>query len=374
MKGKRSFPLSLAALLEQRSTKKLFRELKCDYPAIDFASNDYLGFSTQGLLSNEFETSKQPVKTGSTGSRLISGNSSVFTETENEIASFHRSEAALLYNSGYDANLGLLSSVPQKGDLVLCDELIHASLIDGVRLSFASHYKFKHNDVSALKELIGRHKDSFHEIYVVVESVYSMDGDQAPLAELAALCEQDKLHLIVDEAHAIGVFGEKGRGLCNALNIEKKCFARIYTYGKAMGCHGAAVLGSSELKHYLVNFSRSFIYTTAMPVHSLLAIKAAYRLLETTAEINKLQAIISYFNSKAGNTAFIESTSAIHCKIVPGNAAVQRLEEDLTKAGLFVKSIRSPTVKETQERVRICLHSFNTKKEIDVLLELLQES
>lgn len=370
-----SFPLKLNQKLNHVKDKFLFRTLKEVYPAIDFSSNDYLGFSSQGLLMQEIKTIQSSIKTGSTGSRLISGNSKLFNDVENEIAQFHQSQSALIFNSGYDANLGLLSSVPQKGDLILSDELIHASLIDGIRLSFATHYKFTHNDVISLSELIARHRASFNEIYIVVESVYSMDGDCAPLIEIAKLCKEHQCHLIVDEAHAIGVFGKQGQGLCQELQIQDDCFARIYTYGKALGCHGAAIVGCNELKEYLINFSRSFIYTTAMPEHSLIAIKAAYQLLATTNEIEKLRKNINYFNRKLNSeNLFIESESAIHCKVTAGNKQVQELEEKLSQSNLFVKSIKSPTVKEGQERIRICLHSFNTNEEIDLLIQLLSHN
>lgn len=371
---RRSFPSMLHSKLEQIKDKHLFRSLKQNYPSIDFSSNDYLGFSTQGFLLEKLRDFQYSTKLGSTGSRLISGNSVLFNEVESGIAKFHSAEAALIFNSGYDANLGLLSSVPQKGDLIISDELIHASLIDGIRLSFATHYKFKHNDLNSLKELIERQRDRFKEAYLVVESVYSMDGDCAPLKELVSVCGQYNIHLIIDEAHAIGVFGERGRGLCQELNIEKDCFARIYTYGKAMGCHGAAIVGSEELKNYLINFSRSFIFTTAMPEHSLLAIKAAYELLPTINQIDLLSNNISYFNQQLKqDNAFIESNSSIHCKVILGNKTVQDLEEKLAKQNLFVKSIKSPTVKEGEERMRVCLHSFNTKQEIDLLLESLSD-
>lgn len=374
MSGTKKNPSTITSLLQQRIDKGSLRSLISLYPKIDFSSNDYLGFSSQGLLYEEMKKMDASIKIGSTGSRLISGNSNFFNEVENEIAKFHHSESALIYNSGYDANLGLLSSVPQKGDLILSDELIHASLIDGIRLSFATHYKFKHNDIDSLKELIARHKNSFNEIYIVVESVYSMDGDSAPLIEISELCKEDKIHLIVDEAHAIGVFGNQGRGLCNELGIENDCFARIYTFGKAMGCHGAAVLGSEKLKQYLINFSRSFIYTTAMAEHSLLAIKAAYQLLLKTNEIEKLKENITYFNAHKNNSSyFIKSESAIHCKLIPGNRQVQEAEDKLNQQNVFVKSIKSPTVKEGQERLRICLHSFNTKQEIDLLFNFSQD-
>ena len=367
------FPTFLTDALNKRTTEKSLRVLKTDYPLIDFSSNDYLGFSTLGLLQQEIQSLQPSIKIGSTGSRLISGNSKLFQEVENDIANFHHSESALIFNSGYDANLGLLSSVPQKGDLILSDELIHASLIDGIRLGHATCYKFKHNSVDALEALLVRHKESFKEIYIVVESVYSMDGDCAPLKAYVELCHKYQAHLIVDEAHAIGVFGTKGKGLCHELNIEEECFARIYTYGKAMGCHGASVVGSEELRNYLINFSRSFIYTTAMPEHSVLAIKAAYQLLEHTNQIELLKKNSEYFNSKLHlSNLFIQSTSAIHCKIVSGNEQVQLVEEACWKKNLFVKSIKSPTVKEGQERIRICLHSYNTMDQIDLLLNSLE--
>jgi len=365
-------PLVLQQLLNNRKQTHLLRSLKTNYPTIDFSSNDYLGFSTQGLLHNEIEKLQASTKIGSTGSRLISGNSTLFTEIENEIAQFHQSESALLYNSGYDANLGLLSSVPQKGDLILSDELIHASLIDGIRLSYATHYKFPHNSVDSLKTLLDRHKEAFKNVYVVVESIYSMDGDCAPLKEYAELCKHYNAYLIVDEAHAIGVYGTNGKGLCNALQIETDCFARIYTFGKAMGCHGAAITGNEDLKQFLINFSRAFIYTTAMPQHSLLAIKAAYQLLQHTSSIQQLQNNIAYFNHHPKITSsFINSHSAIHCKIHSGNEHVQILEELCWKNNIFVKSIKSPTIKAGQERIRVCLHAFNTQQEIDLLFNTL---
>ncbi len=367
-----SSPSFLINSLDKRRKDKTLRKLKIDYPSIDFSSNDYLGFSTQGILYNEINKLDSSIKIGSTGSRLISGNSSVYQELEQSIALFHQADSALIFNSGYDANLGLLSSVPQKGDLILSDELIHASLIDGIRLSYATHYKFQHNSIEALEALLVRHKETFKEIYIVVESVYSMDGDCAPLAAYVELCQKYGTHLIVDEAHAIGLFGEHGKGLCNELKIEKDCFARIYTYGKAMGCHGASVVGSIVLKDFLINFSRSFIYTTAMPEHSLLAIKAAYQLLQNTPQIAELKNNIRYFNSKiTASSSFIESASSIHCKIVSGNQEVQMLEDTCWENKLFVKSIKSPTVKATQERVRICLHAFNTQQEINLLLSFI---
>jgi 8-amino-7-oxononanoate synthase len=364
----------MKALIE-REQNGVLRKLSSNYPEIDFCSNDYLGFSKSGLLREKLQNfiSTPDNIVGSTGSRLISGNTSFIEEAEKQIALFHHGAAALIFNSGYDANLGILSSVPQKNDLILYDELVHGSIHDGVRLSQATHYKFRHNDVGSLEELIHRHAKSFENIYVVVESVYAMDGDTAPLLELVEICKPSKnIFLIVDEAHAIGVFGNQGRGLCNALAIEHKCFARIYTYGKAMGCYGAAIVGSDVLRNYLINFARSFIYTTALPNHCIDAIKHAYQLLIETKQKDLLQNNISYFYAKAANIRnCIKSQSAIHSISVGSNDLVDRLERHLKEKNIHVRQVKSPMVRAGSERVRICLHAYNTREEIDLLLESL---
>ena len=369
-----NIPDHLLNALSEREQKGMLRKLTTHFSSIDFCSNDYLGFSRSSLLLNKLATTnlKEP-SFGSTGSRLISGNSQFIEDAEKEIALFHHSQNALVFNSGYDANLGLFSSVPQKEDLVLFDELIHASIYDGIKLGYAKHYKFKHNDVSSLNDLIQRHQANFKTIYIAVESVYSMDGDIAPLIEITEMIKTlDNVFLIVDEAHAVGVFGKHGRGLCNELGIEKDCFARIYTYGKAMGCHGAAIVGSETLRNYLINFSRSFIYTTALPNHSIDAIIHAYQLLIETEQKEILRTNIDYFNSKtSGIKNLIKSNSAIHCLLVGSNHKVDLLEKQLALNNIYAKAIKSPTVKEGTERLRFCIHAFNTKQEIDLLIEQL---
>lgn len=366
-------PLHLLHLLEERKRKGLFRSLKSYDNLIDFSSNDYLGFSKQGLLYHKTKWQTASNQSGSTGSRLISGNTDYVIVLERRIAAFHNSEAALLFNSGYDANIGLMSCIAGKHDLILYDELIHASVHDGIRLSLAKQYKIRHNDIEHLKRMLDRNSDIQGSVFIVVESVYSMDGDCAPLLEIAKLCDNKKVFLVVDEAHAIGVFGKNGRGLCNELNIERDCFARIYTYGKAMGCHGAAVVGNEVLRDFLINFARSFIYTTALPLHSLQMINAAYDLLPETDAIEKLKTNIAYFNELVKNkSGYVLSNSAIHCFLIPGNDRVSEAETDFEEKGFFVKAIKSPTVKAGSERVRICLHAFNSREEIIHLAEGLQ--
>jgi 8-amino-7-oxononanoate synthase len=267
--------------------------------------------------------------------------------------------------------VGVLSSVLQRGDVVLYDELCHASIIDGIRLSFATAYKFKHNDVSHLEELLEKSKDA-STIYVVTESVFSMDGDCALLKEISVLCKNQNTYLIVDEAHAIGVYGKQGRGLCNELDIEQDCFARIYTYGKAMGAHGAAVVGNIDLYNYLVNFARSLIYTTALPPSSVALIMASYQLLQSTNQTKILQENIELFNEFTSTLLNkIKSTSAIHCFLIEGNENAINASKQLIDKSFDVRAIKSPTVKIGTERLRICLHSTNTKQELNSLAEKL---
>jgi len=363
--------------LDKRRSEGSFRTLKVLHDLKDFCSNDYLGFSTTGELHArilEFNQ-KQPklITEGSTGSRLISGNSAVTESLEEFIASYHDAEAALIFNSGYDANVGLFSSIPKRGDTIFYDELVHASIRDGIRLSYAKAYSFRHNDVEHLKELF---KLANGNVYIAVESVYSMDGDIAPLKEISVLCEEKNANLIVDEAHATGVFGQTGKGCVAEQFLEKKVFARVHTYGKALGTHGAAVIGSKLLKDYLINFARSFIYTTALPYHSLIAIRCAYALLSESEEANKsLHKNIKLFNKLISeNTKYNGSLSPIQSIIIPGNKKVIELAKAIQIKGFDVRPILSPTVPIGKERLRICIHSFNEENEISALAEMINVS
>jgi 8-amino-7-oxononanoate synthase len=377
MQQKSNFPNSLQAALDKRKQESLLRKLHPENNLFDFCSNDYLGFSRSEILQSQIDAgcSAYGNANGATGSRLISGNNIAIENLENKIAQFHNAEAGLIFNSGYDANLGLLSAIGKKEDVFLYDDLVHASLHDGMRLSLSKHYKFKHNDVSDLERLLIAQQASDANCYVLVESVYSMDGDLAPLKEIIALKEKYNFYLVVDEAHATGVFGKQGSGLCNELNIEDKCFARMYTFGKALGVHGAIVLGSTELKNYLINFSRSFIYTTALAPHAYAAIDAAYEYLQSTNQIEVLKTRIQQFNSLVKtDTRFVSTPSAIQCFMVDGNEAVTKASEFLKTKGMDVRAIKSPTVKAGTERLRICLHSFNSEEQITNLVKSLSES
>jgi 8-amino-7-oxononanoate synthase len=373
------FPQNLSAKLQIRKQNNALRKLAAPNDLIDFASNDYIGFSKNRTIFegiHQYLIENKIIQNGATGSRLLSGNHKVYQEAEDFIAQFHQSESGLIFNSGYDANVGFFSSVPQKGDLILYDELCHASIRDGIQLSNAKAYKFKHNDFEDLEKLIQRCQTELVEVYIVTESVFSMDGDTPNLEELTQFSEKHNCHLVIDEAHSLGVFGDKGEGLVQMLGLQDKVFARIMTFGKGLGCHGAAILGSQELKDYLVNFARSFIYTTGLSPHSVATILVGYQHLESEKQtIEKLRENIIHFNQEKNllglKPMFVRSKSAIQSAIIPGNQNVKSIANQIQEKGFDVKAILSPTVPEGQERLRFCLHSFNTKEEISEVLRLL---
>ena len=370
------FPSKLLDKLEGRRLSGSLRSLPAQTDLIDFSSNDYLGFSRNehlfDLVLDKLKTSQ--ANNGSTGSRLLSGNFSFHEALEAELAEFFHSDGALLFNSGYDANIGLLSSVPQRGDRIFYDEFSHASIRDGIRLSHAKAFGFKHNDLGDLQQKI-KGTNSEGEVYVIVESVYSMDGDHPPLKELCHLSDTLGFKLIVDEAHATGVYGPKGQGMVVDQKLEAAIFARIHTFGKALGCHGATIVGDDVLMQYLVNFARPFIYTTAMPLHTVLTIQLALEMLSSTKEREILSSNISYFkkmiNQYKLQDIFIDSASPIQSAVIASPQRVKEVTMKLKEHHFDAKAILSPTVPLGQERIRFCVHSYNTYSEIQEILFLL---
>ena len=351
--------------LEDRKGKHAFRTLKTAIEGADFSSNDYLGVVRNNLLTDR----SLPIQRhGSTGSRLLTGNSGFTEETEAFIAAFHQAPAALIFNSGYDANLGLLSCIAAKGDTIVYDALSHASIRDGIRLSNATAYAFRHNDTGDLREKL---KNGTGNKFVVTESVFSMDGDVAPLKEIATVCAEKDAALIVDEAHATGIAGAGGEGMVQAMGVESACFARIHTFGKALGCHGAVVLGSADLRDYLINFSRPFLYTTALPQMAIAACRKAYEIIPGLhAERKKLHKLITCWNQHA-HPQVSKNETAIQYILVPGNAAVKQLAGQMLLHGIDARPILYPSVPEGKERIRVVLHSFNTEEEVNKLFYVL---
>lgn len=355
--------------LQQRRESSAYRELRAQLGKIDFCSNDYLGIVTNKMLHNGENKTAEKLH-GSTGSRLISGNYPLIEEAEKMLARFHNAPAALIFNSGYDANIGLLGCVPQRNDTVLYDQLSHASIRDGIRLSHAFAFSFEHNDVDDLERLL---QMATGNVFVITESVFSMDGDVAPLDEIAEVCKNYNAMLIVDEAHATGVIGKGGAGLVQHLGLEHDCFARVHTFGKAVGCHGAAIVGSETLKNYLINFSRPFIYTTGMPAAAVQAIIDSYlvfpKMEDERAQLFKL---VQRFREKIITLRLCKSVTPIQGVIIPGNEEVKSAAQILQENNFDVRPILYPTVARGRERLRIVLHSFNTEQEIDRVVAILE--
>ncbi len=360
--------------LTARKEEGIVRTLRANDGKIDFSSNDYLGLATSAVLAEAIDqTYKQaffhPIN-GSGGSRLLAGHFDFYDQVEKELALFFETEAVLIFNSGYAANLAILSTLPQKGDTILMDEFIHASLKDGARLSFASKFSFRHNDLSDLEIKLKKAEGS---VFIVAESLYSMDGDFAPVEALQKLAEQYGAYLIIDEAHTTGIYGNQGRGFLQEKKIAHLVPFKIYTFGKAMGIHGACIAGSQELKDYLINFARPFIYTTAMPPHAFAAVHAAFLYVQKYSEQkDQLMNNIAHWNKQVnGKSGFSVNESPIQTYTYPGNQHIRALALYLQSNNLDIRPILSPTVKEGTERLRICLHAYNTSKEISSLIQLI---
>ena len=371
-------PDSIVNAINARMEKNALRSMQVRSGVVDFSSNDYLGFSKSKAIyeaAHRKLKARGLVQNGSTGSRLLSGNSSFYTEVEQQLADFHEEESALIFNSGYAANIGLIGSVPERHDCILFDEYIHASIREGIMLSNAASYKFKHNDFDHLSKRLQSLSSKTRNFYVITESVFSMDGDSPDLLALVNVCSAENVFIIIDEAHATGVIGAGGQGLVQSLGISNDVFARIHTFGKGMGCHGAVVLGDATLRNYLVNFSRSFIYTTALPPHAVATISSSYEQLQVTDQIALLSSRIKFFKEQVEKlgleSQFIESESSIHCCVISGNEEVRRISSLLLEAGYDVRPILSPTVPASKERLRFCIHSYNTENEIEGVLDRL---
>ena len=364
--------------LREREKAGLLRRLDSSPQGVDFCSNDYLGLVHDDRLRDRIAAlaEERRVPQGATGSRLISGNHPEVEALERQLAGFYRCEAALVFTSGFAANLGLMASLGGVVTALLCDRLLHASAIDGGRLSGARRVIFAHNDMLDLKARL-QALGSGEIAAIVVETLYSMEGDIAPLDEIVALAQDHDAAVVVDEAHANGVLGPGGRGGVAAAGLEQKVLARVVTFGKALGLQGGAVLCSAALREYLVNFARPFVFSTGLSPLWAACVQAAYQLLgELDAEREQLRRIVGYFRQQVRTSpwTWLPSDSWIQCLRVPGPGPVAKVAEMLHRRGLCALPIRSPTVPAGEERVRVCLHSHNTPAEVDLLISAVDEA
>lgn len=365
----------MRARLDARARAAGLRELR-PQTGSDFCSNDYLGCANSEDIRSraaEIEARYAHIPSGATGSRLITGQHALLEDLERFIADYHHTPAALIHTSGYTANCGLLSCIPQRGDYILYDQHVHASIRDGIRLSVARSYPFRHNDLDDLRAKLLRFPG---RRFVVVESLYSMDGDAAPLRDICRLCAELDALVLVDEAHAGGIVGPQGQGLVAQEELSSQVFARVITFGKAFGGHGAVVLGSRLLRDYLVNYSRPFIYSTGLPKSSLAWIWSAYEFIAQSDSLREiLHERIRQFDRAARerNLALpaLPQWSPIRPVIVPGNIEVQAVSKKLLAGGFDVRAVRSPTVPKGNERLRFCLHVFNDEDHIESVVALM---
>jgi 8-amino-7-oxononanoate synthase len=362
----------ISKALQLRIDQGRYRQLSILEAKIDFRSNDYLGLSQSAWIRNELNKFSN-LDLGSTGSRLLSGNSTTHLKAEQFLAKHYQSEAALIFNSGFDANVGLFSTVIRPRDIVLYDEAVHASIHQGLKLSGAELYSFAHNSTKELQQLLEKSNKN-HPIWIVCESYYSMDGDKAPLVEFVQLAQIHSAQIIVDEAHAVGCFGKNGRGLCDEYEIIDQIFARVVTFGKALGAHGAAVLCDLPTQQYLINFCKTFIYTTALPPQDIQHIVMAHLFLQKfDFAQKKLEKNIQYFHHKTRGLDQLKGDGPVYAFIIPGELKVKRIAQELQNKGMAIQAIVAPTVPIGSEMLRVNLHSFNTLQEIDLLIDSLYQ-
>ncbi len=369
-------------MLKNRKEASNLRSLpKNSNLGVDFSSNDYLGFSRSLSFSREIEKQLHANKyfpyAGSTGSRLLTGNRDFIESLENSIANFHNADDGLIFNSGYLANIGLLSCIATKKDCYVLDSSVHASTWQGVQLSLGEKLIFKHGDLDHLETQLRKASKAYRRIFVCVESIYSMEGKIAPLNQILDLTEKYSANLIVDEAHSTGLFGNKGEGISVELGIEKRIFARVHTFGKALGAFGAIVLVNKPLKEFLINFSKPFIYTTALATYNYVAIKVAYqRVASANKERQSLKKLIRYFRKKINSLAVLISTTKTQIQYIHAASpnAADAISVLLRKSGLDVRPLKYPTVRKRKEGIRVCLHSFNSLDEIDLLIRVLSSN
>ncbi|KAK2814503.1 hypothetical protein FQN49_008163 [Arthroderma sp. PD_2] len=390
---------SLKDALKKREAKGTLRSLKVvPTGAVDFSSNDFLSLSTNPSFRSRFLSNlaraSSSLPLASTGSRLLDGNSLYSEQLEEQIANFHNAPSGLIFNSGFDANSGVFACIPQLGDVIIYDELIHASVHDGMRLSRArKRAAFIHNSVEDFERVLEAEliEDPLllagrRNVFVALESIYSMDGDFGPIREVLDVLEK-KLphgngHVMVDEAHATGVFGTHGAGVVQQLGVEDRILIRLHTFGKALASNGAIVLCSPLVREYLINYARPLIFTSALGMPSLAAVRTAYELMEEgyTRKLQlHLQDLIHFFREKlmqlsSADTSILE---AKHSPTSPIFSLQTKYPRELSKvcqdAGLMVRAIMPPTVKVGTQRVRVCLHSGNDMDQVLQLTRVIEK-
>lgn len=359
--------------LRDKDQFRILRD-KCSDGLINLSSNDYLGLAAMPELREEFYKNLQTCPTdetyalSSSSSRLLTGNHLGYPELEKTLSEMYNNRAALVFNSGYHANIGILPALSTKKDLILCDKLNHASIIDGIRLADAAFKRYPHLDYDALAAVLEKNSDKYENIFIISESIFSMDGDAADLRKLVDLKEKYNATLIVDEAHSVGVFGEIGCGLAEEQGVLDQVDIIVGTFGKAFCSAGAYAVMDEAMRDYLINKMRSFIFTTALPP---VVVNWSRFVLNKTIGMKKRREHLLKISKKLRDGLNSIGDSQIVPFVVGENAAAVALSEKLREAGLLVFPIRPPTVPVGTARLRFSLTAALTEEDIDKILKLM---
>ena len=341
---------------------------------LNFCSNNYLGLADDPRLREAAVGCIQKEGIGSGASRLICGNMTAHRELEVTIARFKGAESCLVFSTGYMANVGIISSVFGRGDMIFCDRLDHASIIDGIILSQARFKRYPHNDMEALEEML-RTTTGFRRRGIITDSIFSMDGDIAFLDKIVELARKYDCLVMIDEAHALGVMGKNGKGLAEHFGVEDKIDIQMGTLSKAAGSFGAYCCGSKELIEFLVNKARSFIYTTALPPAVAAASQKAIEIIRDEPMLRqKLWVNTDYFQKAILAIGFntLSSQTPIIPIVVGGSAVAVEFSKRLLQQGIFVSAIRPPTVPQNTARLRLTVMATHTGEDLDYALEKLK--
>ncbi|MCF7908064.1 MAG: 8-amino-7-oxononanoate synthase [Candidatus Omnitrophica bacterium] len=337
---------------------------------VDFSSNDYLGLSSHPKLKVASKKALDQFGTGSSASRLLSGDLEIFHQLEERLAVFKGKPAALVFNSGYQANLGIVSALWGRGDVIFSDRLSHASIIDGISLSGAKLFRFQHNDLDHLKMLLKKERNKFKAAAIITETVFSMDGDKANISEIVILKDKYNCKLMVDEAHATGIFGQNGSGLVEEYNLADRVDLIMGTFSKALGSFGAYLACSEKVKQYLINKCRSFIYSTALPASVIASNLASLDLVATEPFRRKtlLDNADYFYNQLKKQGLELRGASQIIPWIVGDSQRSVKISQELKSRGYWVLPIRPPTVPKNEARLRFSLTSEHKKQILDKLI------
>lgn len=365
--------------LEQFKEQDAYRFLKPQSLAmdsvIDLSTNDYLGIAQDKALINDFHNKYKNLPLTASSSRLLSGNHQYYQKVEAKLAELYSSESALFFNSGYHLNIGVLPSLTTKNDLILADKLVHASLIESFKLSPAKVIRYRHLDYSQLEEILEKNKTNYDNIFIVSESVFSMDGDKVNIKTLVDLKNKYGAYIYLDEAHAVGVCGEKGLGLAEEESLVSDIDFLVGTMGKALASVGAYLIASSDVKSYLINKCKALIYTTALPpINVAWSNFIINHLSKFTKERNELKQLINYFRTISTEKGIkVEGETHILAIVVGNNRKCLQLAKLLEENQIKVQAVRPPTVPEGTARIRISLHKNLSFKDIDKIINVIAE-